>query len=341
VTESGGSIMIPVTRSGTVNGPVSVQVSTSNESAIAGLNYTAVTQTLSWADDDTSAKDIVIPILDDASATTDLTVDLTLSEPTGGATLGAPATATLTITTSSAVVQFASSQFVANISAGLAQVVVTRSGDLGGTVTATMSSPGGGDVAAFQEMVNFGPNITSATVTIPILNDGQPGAPDAAVPLALSLPGSGATLGAMTAATLVVHDNNPFPPFVTITSLGTPTIRVTTGVGKRARKKSETVIELHLSGALSGAGNVAAYQLFAGKVKKRVTTFNRRLPLISAVYNPAALTVTLFPAGKLNLALPEQLRVTAALLTDAYGRPLDDNQNFTASFSKRGVTIGR
>ncbi len=194
VSESGGSIMIPVTRTGDASGAISVQVSTSNGSAKVGVDYTAVSQTLDWADGDSSTQDVLIPIIDNVHASGDLTVNLNLGDPTGGALLGDPDTATLTITLGDAVVQFADAQYPANISAGVAQIVVTRSGDLGGTVSATLSSPGGNDVAAFQEMVTFGPDATSTTVRVPLQNDGQPGEPDAAIPLALSLPSSAQTL---------------------------------------------------------------------------------------------------------------------------------------------------
>lgn len=92
------------------------------------------------------------------------------------------------------------------------------------------------------------------------------------------------------------------------------------------------MIQLNLSGALNGAGNFGAYRLLSGKTKKGKTTFNKIVPLVSAVYNPSALTVRLFPKSKLNLSQPEQLRVTAAQLTDAFGRPLDAGQNFVATF---------
>ena len=81
------------------------------------------------------------------------------------------------------------------------------------------------------------------------------------------------------------------------------------------------MIQLSLSGAVNGAGNLAAYQVLSGKTKRGITSFNRAGPLTSAVYNPAALTVTLIPRSKLNLSQPERLTVTTSLLTDAFGRP--------------------
>lgn len=71
---------------------------TSNGTATAGSDYTAMSGTLSWADGDTSNKTFYIPLLDDSSYEGDETVNLTLSNPTGLAILGSPSSAVLTIT---------------------------------------------------------------------------------------------------------------------------------------------------------------------------------------------------------------------------------------------------
>jgi subtilase family serine protease len=244
-------------------------------------------------------------------------------------------------------IQFSAPTYSADITSGSAQVVLTRAGNLSATVSVVVSSPGGPDVAPFQRTITFGPNVQSATVTIPIQNDGQPGESDVSIPLSLSSPGPGASLGTTTSATLVVHDNNPFPTPVIVTSLQLPTIKVKTGTGKKAKTKTETVVQLHLSGPLNGAGNLGAYKLLSGQTKRGVTTFKTVVPLASVVYSSTALTVTLIPAGKLNLSKPEQLRITAALLTDTYGRPLDGNYdgqpggNFVATFKNRGITFAQ
>jgi hypothetical protein len=234
-------------------------------------------------------------------------------------------------------IQFADPAFAASVTAGAGQLTLTRTGNLPATVTVVVSSPGGPGVAPFQQTITFGPNTPSAVVTVPIGNDGRPGELDVAIPFSLSAPSTGAVLGADVSATLVVHDDNPPPPPVRVTSLTLPTIHVATGKGRKARSKSETVIRLSFSGSLGGAGNGAAYQLLSGRTRKRVTSFNKVVPLSSAVYDP----VTLIPARKLKLAQPEQLRVDAALLTGAFGDPIAGGQDFVATFSNRGVTMAR
>jgi hypothetical protein len=97
VSEHGGSATITVSRSGGVTGAVSVLVSTSDGTATAGTDYTAVSKTVSWADGDTAPKTVTVPITDRGLTTGQRTVNLALGSPGGGATLGSPASAVLTI----------------------------------------------------------------------------------------------------------------------------------------------------------------------------------------------------------------------------------------------------
>jgi hypothetical protein len=73
-----------------------VSFATSNGTATAGNDYTALNQTVSFADGDATNKIVAIPIIDDTAVEGNETVNLTLSNPTGGAALGT-ATAVLTI----------------------------------------------------------------------------------------------------------------------------------------------------------------------------------------------------------------------------------------------------
>jgi len=65
--------------------------------AVAGTNYTPVSGTLNWANGDASTKSFTVPILNPNIAGPNPTVDLQLSNPTGGITLGTLSTASLTI----------------------------------------------------------------------------------------------------------------------------------------------------------------------------------------------------------------------------------------------------
>ncbi|WP_293387395.1 Calx-beta domain-containing protein [Nevskia sp.] len=97
VDENGGSLSLSVTRSGGSAGTCSLSLRTSDGSARAGSDYAAVDVSVVFADGDTAAKTVSLPISDDTAVEGNetLSVGLFLGETT--CTLGAPATATVTI----------------------------------------------------------------------------------------------------------------------------------------------------------------------------------------------------------------------------------------------------
>ena len=96
--EDAGSVVVTVNRVEGVTGTVTVGFATSNGTATAASDYTATSGTLTFLQGETS-KTFSIPITNDNLLESAETVNLTLSNPTGGATLGTPATATLTLNT--------------------------------------------------------------------------------------------------------------------------------------------------------------------------------------------------------------------------------------------------
>ncbi len=96
VNENAGTATITVNRTGGSTGSVTVNYATSNGTATAGSDYAAVSGTLTFAAGVTS-QSFTVPITDDAAVESNETVNLTLSAVSGGAILGSPATATLTI----------------------------------------------------------------------------------------------------------------------------------------------------------------------------------------------------------------------------------------------------
>lgn len=98
INEASGSATITVLRSnGDDDGNITVQASASSGSATAGVDFIAVNVTLSWPDGDDNPRTFEVPILNDTLAEPMEFVNLTLSNPTGGASLGTPNTAFLDI----------------------------------------------------------------------------------------------------------------------------------------------------------------------------------------------------------------------------------------------------
>ena len=96
VLENQGAIQIDVVRTGGTAGSEVVTYVTADETARNGVNYTAVTGSLTFGEG-VSLQTFTIPIYDDHLYTADKTVLLFLSNPTLQAPLGSPIAATLTI----------------------------------------------------------------------------------------------------------------------------------------------------------------------------------------------------------------------------------------------------
>jgi surface-anchored protein len=96
VDEAAGTATITVSRSHGSDGPVTVNLATSDGTAQAGVDYTATSVPVSFADGQTS-QTVTIPINVDGFVENNETINLTLSNPTGGAELGGRTTAVLTI----------------------------------------------------------------------------------------------------------------------------------------------------------------------------------------------------------------------------------------------------
>ena len=217
VAENGGNATITITRTGGSAGAVGVTFATSNGTANAGSDYTAVTQTITFVNGDTANKTVSIPIIDDTIFEGNETVNLALSNPTGGATLGSPSTAVLTIvdneTAPAGTLQFSASTYSVAENGGTATITVTRTGGSAGAVGVTFATSNGtatapADYTAVSQTVSFANGDTAnKTVSIPIIDDTAVEGNET-VNLALTSPTGGATLGSPSTAVLTITDND-------------------------------------------------------------------------------------------------------------------------------------
>jgi hypothetical protein len=97
VDESAGQMTVTVTRSGgSLGGPVTVDYATADGTATAGSDYTATNGTLTFGPGEVS-KSFTVPVTNDTTREDSETFQVTLSNVTGGASMGSPSGATVTI----------------------------------------------------------------------------------------------------------------------------------------------------------------------------------------------------------------------------------------------------
>jgi Calx-beta domain len=94
--KNAGNAIISVFRTGGSTGPASVNYATTDGTALAGTDYATRTGTLTWADGDTAAQTISVPLLNNPAIGATKTFSVTLSAPTFG-TVAAPSTHTVSV----------------------------------------------------------------------------------------------------------------------------------------------------------------------------------------------------------------------------------------------------
>ena len=154
---------------------MSVNYTTSNGTATAGSDYTAASGTLTFADGETS-KSISVPINNDTIVEGNETIGMTLSNPTGGATLGNQTTSVLTIQDDDVAsqpgsFQFSSSTYSLAENGGTLTITVTRTGGSSGAVSVNYATSNGvatagADFTAASGTLNFANGETSKTFSI-------------------------------------------------------------------------------------------------------------------------------------------------------------------------------
>lgn len=219
VDENVASLSVTVTRSGGTTGVVSVDHATSDGTAIAGQDYQASAGTLNFADGETS-QNFTLVVLDDSLYEGDEHFSITLSNPQGGATLGAlqdaqvvlldddpvpqPGTLSLSASSYSVSEDGLSVQFTVQRSAGSDGVVTVDYATADGSATA------GSDYTASAGTLTLLDGQTSTSFSVTIIDDSEfEGDEEFAV--TLSNPAGGATLGAPSAATTTIVENDPLP----------------------------------------------------------------------------------------------------------------------------------
>ncbi len=209
VNEAGRARVITVQRTLGAASNVTVDYVTSDGTAAAGADYSAMSGTLTFGAGQLTGR-IVVPILNDLAVEGNETFTLQLGNPTGGARLGTRTTGTVTIVDNEGVVQWTAASY--GVGEGRsARLVVLRSNAVDAGVTVEYVTHAGtavapDDYAETSGTLTFGAGIAALPITVPTVNDTVHEGPQAFT-VELRNP-QGARLGPRSTAAVTIGDND-------------------------------------------------------------------------------------------------------------------------------------
>ncbi len=231
VGEAGPAVTITATRAGGSTGAIGVNYATADGTATAGDDYTETSGSLGWENGDAASKSFKVPIANDAQDEPNETFTVTLTSPTGGAILGTPSSATVTIADNDPLptVKFsqAASSGAESAPAGIT-VVLTAVSSRTVTVhyaTATGTATAGSDYTTTSGTLTFAPGVTSQPISIAVANDASYEFNETFA-VTLTSPVN-ATLGSIPRHTRTIMDDDA-PPVVQFTLAGSSGAESTT-----------------------------------------------------------------------------------------------------------------
>jgi len=157
-------------------------LTTSNGTAVAGVNYTAVTTNLTFPPGEV-IRSVAIPVIDDAQVNPDRTVNLQLSNPQpSGPVIGNQAKAVLHIVNDDSAISFSAATYSINedTSIGAAIIQLIRTGATNGVSSVDFVTTTNGTAVIgvnYLPTTNtavFAPGDTYALVQVPVLHDPTP-----------------------------------------------------------------------------------------------------------------------------------------------------------------------
>lgn len=220
VAQSAGSFMVTVNRTAGSSGSISVAYATTNGSAVAGTDFTAATGTLDWADGDAAPKTFTVTVSNAVASSESKTFAIALSNPAGGATLGSPSSAIVTINGDAAApmgtLQLSASSTSVSQSAGTVLMSATRTGGSAGAVSVGYATSNGTAVAGTNFVQANGTlqwadgDATPKSFSVAILN-ATPFSGSKTFTVALSSPSPGATIANPGMATTTINGDAAAP----------------------------------------------------------------------------------------------------------------------------------
>jgi poly(3-hydroxybutyrate) depolymerase len=211
VPELDGAISLSVQRTNDSTQTESVDYATGDGSAAAGVNYTATNGTLTFAPGETN-QHIFVPILNDGQVGKTTRFQVSLSNPTGGAVLGARTVANVNIQESDKGLHFYVPTFAVNEEAGTVEIKVARGDDGENQVsvdyaTADGTATAGQDYSATSGTMTFEPGVVLKSFAVPVLNDALLESAES-FRVTLSNPSGDGVLGSPSVTTISIQDTD-------------------------------------------------------------------------------------------------------------------------------------
>jgi hypothetical protein len=327
VDEAAGTATITVARqSGTTQ--TSVNYSTAGGTAIPGVDYTPTSGTLTFEPGQLT-QSFTVPILINPQITGNVSVNLTLSNPTNGSALGDLSSAVLVI--QPGFFQFQTSAYYIGEADGNAIVTVSRTSSVG-TATVNYSTANGSAVAGVDYVptagtLTFTPGQLVESFVVPTLIDPLIKG-NLAINLSLSSP-IGAILGSPSMASVVIIDDGVDRQGPHVTSV--KAVAGPVGVDEVVLTFDEALNPTTAVNLLNYGYSVRT----PGKNGKLGTKTDHLVGIRSASYNPATFTVTLPLAAALKNGTPLEIMLNQATdaasvgvgISDLLGNLLDGDDN--------------
>ena len=181
VDENGTNALITVRRTGGTAGSVAIDFATANGTgtnpAIAGVNFSNVTATITFPNGETF-ETVSVPVMQDFKITPDLEASLTLSNPRNGAVLGDQYLGTLLIYNDDSAVSFSSATYAyqQNIASGSASIQLVRQGSsrlvslVDFYTTTNGTAIAGTEYLSVSNTFVFAVGQSNATAFVPLIN---------------------------------------------------------------------------------------------------------------------------------------------------------------------------
>ena len=205
------SANIKVARGDDGDAQVTVDYTTSDNSALAGQDYLPASGTLIFNPGEV-LKSFTVPLLNDGRAGTNRSFRVTLLNPTGGGVLPKPPTMTVTLVDTDEIVNFERPLFNVREEAGFVEVGIVRGANKSGGTVDLATSDGkaiaGVDYTPVKKTLHFAAGERRQSIRIPILQHSSQ-EPSKSFQLGLSNPTGGAVLAEVRTAKVAIAANDP------------------------------------------------------------------------------------------------------------------------------------